>query len=216
MLKNARWKIAQIAELIWWKRYLKHQNTSEYLLWKRSYWLNMLKHTGLLGADTINKKVIDLGCGPAGIFMVFNHAQIEALDPLLENYESNLPHFKKHFYPAVKFHSSSIEEFNSENKFDYVFCLNAINHVTHFQKSLDKVIAMTSDTLIISIDAHNKPFFKKLFRLLPLDILHPHQYDLKEYQTMINERGCTILQTHLYKKQSIFNYYVIVAKKHEK
>ena len=215
MSSNVRWKIAQTAELIWWKKYLNKKSPSEYLLWKSQYWLNLLEKIGLQKIDFLSNAILDLGCGPAGIFMVFKNAKLTAVDPLLNKYDSNLPLFKKSKYPNVDFCPVSIESFNSSKTFDYVFCLNAINHVADLKVSFDKMVECLSPNgkLIVSIDTHNSSFLKQIFRLLPGDILHPHQYDLKEYAEMITQRNCTINQTLLYKKESIFNYYIIVAVK---
>jgi 2-polyprenyl-6-hydroxyphenyl methylase/3-demethylubiquinone-9 3-methyltransferase len=64
---------------------------------------------------------------------------------------------------------------------------------------------------VVSIDAHNHSFFKKLFRLIPGDILHPHQYDLDEYSDFMTKRGCTILKKQLVKREFFFSHYVVVA-----
>lgn len=68
-------------------------------------------------------------------------------------------------------------------------------------------------TLVVSIDAHNYSGFKKLFRLIPGDILHPHQFDLKEYQNMLASRGVEIEKSVLYKKEFFFSYYILVGRR---
>ena len=95
--------------------------------------------------------------------------------------------------------------------FDYIFCLNAINHVSDLDACWDRLFAVAhkDSRLLISIDAHNYSLFKYLFRLLPGDILHPHQYDLKEYQEMIEKRGGHIEFILNKKKEFFFNYYVL-------
>ena len=51
----------------------------------------------------------------------------------------------------------------------------------------EKLVKLTKSggKLIVSIDAHNYQLFKHVFRLITGDILHPHQYDLKEYKKML-------------------------------
>ena len=63
-----------------------------------------------------------------------------------------------------------------------------------------KEVYADSGTLVLSIDAHNFSFFKHLFRLMPGDILHPHQYDLTEYKTFLEKQGFEILKTELLKQ----------------
>lgn len=222
-----RWKIAQAAEIRWWQRYLKNKPTADYADWKRNYWHALLDRCGLsflnentepashTGMGVTSETILDAGCGPAGIFMIFKNQAVDALDPLLDQYEATLPHFKKNDYPNVNFLSQPLEDFNEKGKYDAVFCLNAINHVADLQKSFDILVNSVKKDghLVVSIDAHNYSFLKKIFQALPGDILHPHQFDLKEYTEMLTSRGCTIEKTLLYKPEFIFNYYILVCKK---
>jgi hypothetical protein len=66
---------------------------------------------------------------------------------------------------------------------------------------------------VVSIDAHNHGFFKYLFRILPGDILHPCQYDLKDYTRFLEENGLTVIKTEKLKSAFFFDYYVQVAEK---
>lgn len=216
-----RWKIAQAAEIRWWQRYLKNKPTTDYATWKTDYWQKLLAEIGLSalntegGGNTSAHSILDAGCGPAGIFMIFKNQKVDALDPLLDEYEASLPHFKKSFYPNVSFYSQPLESFDKKNAYDTIFCLNAINHVADLARSFDILVAAAKKggKLVVSIDAHNYSVLKHIFQALPGDILHPHQYDLAEYKAMLTERGCTIDSVILKKPEFIFNYYVLVATK---
>lgn len=215
-----RWKIAQAAEIRWWQNYLKNKSTTEYAEWKTQYWEKLLNETGLSSlndTETLAKslRILDAGCGPAGIFMIFKKQQVDALDPLLDEYEAKLPHFKKSLYPNVTFLSQPLETFVIRNEYDTVFCLNAINHVADLDKCFDILVnaVKSGGYLVVSIDAHNYGLLKTLFQTIPGDILHPHQYDLQEYNEMLTARGCIIEKTILKKKEFIFNYYILVLRK---
>lgn len=210
-----RWKIAQSAEIRWWQRYLKRKPITDYLQWKRAYWKTFLQQIGVNLRD--DETVLDAGCGPAGIFTILKNQKVDAVDPLLDQYEEKLDHFKKENYPNVSFFAKPLESFQTEKKYDKVFCLNAINHVDDLQLCFEKLVQMTRNDgqLIISIDVHNFQLFKRIFRLLPGDILHPHQYDLKEYKKILIDRGVQISNVVLYKKEYLFNYYVLVCSKNE-
>ncbi len=212
-MRKLRWKIAQSTEIRWWQRYLKRKPKADYLQWKSAYWKTFLQRIGV--KLKTGDKVLDAGCGPAGIFTILKDQQIDAVDPLLDQYEEKLDHFQKKNYPNVSFLSKSIEEFQTSKNYDKIFCLNAINHVDDLRVCLDKLVNSVGfgGQLVISIDAHNYQLFKYLFRLIPGDILHPHQHDLKEYQRMFVERGVEISKVILYKKQFLFNYYVLVCTK---
>jgi 2-polyprenyl-6-hydroxyphenyl methylase/3-demethylubiquinone-9 3-methyltransferase len=182
-----RWNIAQSAERKWWQRYLKNKNVNEYLSWKKKYWQDFLTqcqpYFNLLSADA---SILDAGCGPSGIFIQFPQHAVTAFDPLLDAYEK-----------------------------DYIFCLNAINHVQDIQKGYDKLIEYLrpNGILIVSIDAHNYSFFKFLFKSLPGDILHPHQYNVTKYNQFITNRGLQILATKKLRHEFFFDYYVQIAQK---
>ncbi len=193
-----KWKFAQALEIRWWKQYLSQKPVDQYLHDKKSYWRRVLKECDLKSAQ-VQGEVLDAGCGPAGIFTIFDQQNVTAIDPLLETYNKELSHFKKGWYPNVNFQTLALEEMDFREMFDYVFCLNAINHVHDIELAPDKLVAAAKkgSTLVLSIDAHNYNMLKWLFRLIPGDVLHPHQYDLKEYRSMLSKRGCTITHEYL-------------------
>ena len=65
--------------------------------------------------------------------------------------------------------------------------------------------------LLLGVDAHTTGWLKYLFRILPGDILHPHQWDAAGYRHMLRDAGFEILQEQVYKKGQIFDYVVFMA-----
>ncbi|MEN0003461.1 MAG: methyltransferase domain-containing protein [Bacteroidota bacterium] len=210
---NWRWQIAQWTERRWWQQYLRRQPVAEYLERKKAYWQRVLKQVEFF--PVMNQRVLDAGCGPAGIFTIFPEHQVVAIDPLVEMYEQDLAHFERAWYPNVDFRVAKLEGFEAEYPFDIVFCLNAINHVADIRLAFQHLAKATKagGTLLLSIDAHNYGVLKAIFQLLPGDVLHPHQYDLAEYQAMLEEHAFEVEATYCLKQQFIFNYYLIKAKK---
>ncbi len=208
-----RWKIAQALEIRWWRNYLKNKETTDYLAAKKAYWQRVLKTVQLEVKP--GEKILDAGCGPAGIFIILNECDVDAVDPLLHKYEENLVHFKKSNYPFVQFYNESLENFTIQKSYDKIFCLNAINHVADLDKSLDKIVAATPTfgQLILSIDVHKYSILKYIFRVLPGDVLHPHQHDLQDYIIMLEKRGCNIVKKVNLKPGRIFDYYCLVVEK---
>lgn len=209
---NLRWRIAQFFEIRWWRHYLARRDKTTYLGWKRRYWCDFLQKSGIhvpSGAE-----VLDAGCGPAGVFTVLDKQSVDALDSLLEGYEKHLPHFRRDDWPNVRFFNQALESFFPEKKYNFVFCLNALNHVADLPRCLDRLAALAQPggRLAISIDAHNHVWLKRLFRLVPGDILHPHQFDVEEYRAMLRERGVLLEKTILMKKGGIFNYYLLLGR----
>lgn len=210
---NFRWKVAQAAEIRWWQNYLKGKSETEYLTWKQKYWKNFLEQIQVQPNE--GEHVLDMGCGPAGVFIGLPSQKVVAVDPLLSQYAEKIPHFDAAKYPWTSFHSQPFETFESSEKFDTIFCLNAVNHVSDLALCFDKLVELTKPkgTLVVSIDAHNHSFFKHLFRLLPGDILHPHQFDLAEYEKMLTDRNCEILRSELIKSEFFFDYYALVLRR---
>lgn len=201
-------------EIRWWRQYLKAKSVADYQDYKTNYWKDFLasiKNFQLNAADAI----LDAGCGPAGIFIILQDYQVTAVDPLLSSYERDLKHFSKHQYPTTTFIESGLESFESPNRFDHVFCLNAINHVSDLDQSMDNLVnsAKPGGKIYLSIDAHNSTWWKHFNRIIHWDILHPHQYDLEEYSQMLTSRNCQIDQRIFLKKTGPFDYYLLVATK---
>lgn len=154
--------------------------------------------------------ILDAGCGPAGIFTILDEFKTDAIDPLLEQYEKDLPHFSESDYPNTRFFNQSLESFSADQQYDLIFCLNAINHVADLDKSLDTLFKHLhpDGQLIISTDVHKHQWLKPIFKAIPGDILHPHQYDLKEYREMFLKRGAKIEKEVKLKGGNIFEYWV--------
>lgn len=210
-----RWKIAQWFELQWWRQYLRDKDKDDYLAWKKNYWQNLLAGIATEVVVEPSKTVIDMGCGPAGIFIALPDNKVTAIDPLLDDYERQIAFFKSGDYPAVNFIKTSIEDFEpGAMKYDVVFCMNAINHVRNIELGFKKLKEACADNgaIVVSVDAHNFSFFKHLFRLIPGDILHPHQHELNEYTDFLNKDGWQTGNPVLLKHEFFFDHYLLVAR----
>lgn len=210
---NLRWRSAQFFELHWWKRYLAGRDKTEYLRWKKAYWVDFLQKSEVELPESAS--ILDAGCGPAGIFTILgDRYETDAVDPLIDRYAAALPHFKPADYPGVQFYAQPLESFNPGKSYDAIFCLNAVNHVADLALGLDRLAALLRPGayLFLSVDAHNTTWVRRLFRLVPFDILHPHQFNLSEYTQMLVARAFHIERTVLLRKSRIFSYYLVVAR----
>lgn len=212
-LCTMRWELAQWFEIRWWQGYLKDRDKEEYLSWKRNYWSTFLASIEVETGPSY--AVLDAGCGPAGIFTFLQADSVWAIDPLLMSYEQRLPQFSRSDYPHVHFEEIAVESLQASERFDQVFCLNVINHVADIERAYDALVEglKVGGTLVLSIDSHNTQFFRWLFRLVPLDILHPYQYSLQEYETALRSRGVDIHRVKRVKSGILFDYYAIVGTK---
>lgn len=212
---SIRWKIAQFTERLWWKNYLRGKSPEDYLRWKQNYWLNFLQACGIEQNLLHGQNVLDAGCGPAGIFCILEQSHITAIDPLLDSYSHDLQHFSPALYPNVVFQTSTIEQFNTTAVFDYIFCLNAINHVRDIELAFKQLSLSTKPggTLVLSSDLHRNKRFKQIFRLFKADILHPQQHDLADYKAYLHQAGFELERHFTQKQDFFFDYEVFICKK---
>lgn len=176
------------------------------------YWQRVLQQIGLKPQP--KARVIDAGCGPAGIFILLQDKQnVTALDPLLEHYENDLAIFSRKAYPRVDFHVAPIEQSTLSGPFEFIYCFNAINHVADWSLALDRLTnwAEPNTQLILSSDVHRHNWLLPIFRLLPGDMLHPQQHSSKDYHLALTSRGWKIEQEQVLKQDWIFNYTVWVC-----
>ena len=210
-----KWKLAQTLEYKWWQRYLKKKNADEYLRWKESYWQELLKPISKHCSSPEGKIILDAGCGPAGIFMALKGNSVDAIDPLLDKYRQ-LPHFQPRRFPWTTFKNIPIESLDQTEKYDIIFCMNAINHVNDIALCYANLVnALKPDGIIvISTDAHKYSFLKKIFQALPGDMLHPVQLGIQEYDKLLTDQNIAILENIRYQSELIFDYYITIGKKY--
>lgn len=208
-----RWQLAQFLELRWWRRYLRNLDWNEYVEAKRRHWRKVLAQLDLSLVE--GEKVLEAGCGPAGIFTILQQQKVDAIDPLIKEYEEKLPDFSAQQFPYVRFQAMMLEELTATAAYDLVFCFNAINHVDHLERAVQSLAQSLkpTGTMVISIDVHRHAFLKFIFRLIPGDVLHPQQDSLADYVLLLEKQELQIEKTQVLKSGWIFNYVAIKAKK---
>ena len=205
-LSQLRWRCAQYLEQRWWRRYLGRKDPQRYLREKRRYWEQLLDQ--LAAWPSTDAAVLDAGCGPAGIFTALHERnQVTALDPLLDRYAAWSLLHPQH-YPTVRFVRASLEEADLAHDFEWIYCLNAINHVRDWQLSLDRLSewAGSETRLLLTSDVHRHSYLWRLFRWLPGDLLHPQQHLPHHYRTALSQRGWLIEREVELRRERIFSY----------
>jgi 2-polyprenyl-6-hydroxyphenyl methylase/3-demethylubiquinone-9 3-methyltransferase len=204
--RSTRWRLAQYLEHRWWRRYLRDKPPETYLRQKNRYWKRVLEELELPVRE--GERVLDAGCGPAGIFIHLRDRQrVTALDPLLDEYEK-LPVFKRSGYPEVRFIQNSLETVPTLEPFDTIYCFNAINHVADWDASLDALTALArpGSRLVITSDVHRHAWLLPVFRGLPGDLLHPQQHTASDYTRALTLRGWRIDRERVLRTEAIFEY----------
>lgn len=214
MNKSIRWKTAQFFEYFWWKNYLHKKDTQNYLVKKKEYWTNLFSKIEENVTIEPKTKILDAGCGPSGIYMIFNEQQVTAVDPLLNRYQE-LKVFSKDFYPNVEFIKSPLELYVQKEKFELIFCMNVINHVSQIKIAVQNLYDSLKHggKIVVTVDAHNYNFLKEIFQKIPGDILHPHQLNKEEYINLFENSGLSLLSSIELKQEFIFNHLLFVFEK---
>jgi 2-polyprenyl-6-hydroxyphenyl methylase/3-demethylubiquinone-9 3-methyltransferase len=212
---SLRYHLAQSLEQLWWRRYLGKQNPEKYIDWKRNYWIQFLEKlpSELIQAD--NQNLADLGCGPAGVFMVLQNQKITAVDPLLSKYETTT-FFDLKNYPWVNFKNAQIENLEPKEEFDGAFCLNAINHVQNLQVALQTIekSLKPGGWLVLSSDVHKRKWSRKLLKNVSwIDPLHPQQDHAEDYENAFQDLKLNIQSSFRHGEKFLFEYRVWILRK---
>lgn len=206
--------MAQQLELLWWRRYLSKRTKVDYLNWKKKYWIDFLDQITSISFHS-KMNVLDIACGPAGLFTINRFEKLTALDPLLNHYEEKIACFSKRDYPGVTFLSSPLKEVEFKKEgFDVVFALNAFNHFSDLKSNImtAKGLVNSQGYLVVSSDFHRYRFFKYVFRFFPGDLLHPQQDEITDYVTIIQDQFNLIQQLEI-KKSFLFSYSILIFKR---
>lgn len=208
-----KWHLAQFLEKKWWYYYLKSKDLDDYLFKKKKYWHSFLDQINIHPAK--DASIIDLGCGPAGIFTICGeHPKITGVDPLLDFYKLKFKAILD-VYVNVEFVKSTLELYSPKQTYEFVFCLNAINHVKDIDRCMNQIKSCgdESSVFIISSDIHRHSFAKRFLKLIPIDMLHPKQMDNYEFEQLLNRHGFGIVEKKIMSKKFLFNYEVYILKK---
>lgn len=216
-----RWHIAQYFERRWWKRYLQDKPADEYLDWKRGYWNNIIQRLGWSHPDMAEQLkqqdllVLDAGCGPAGIFLSLPEHRVTAVDPLWSYYAKEFDQFNYHRLTNVQFKTAGLEAFKSAGTFDLICCMNALNHVSDIELATKNLAESLKPDgwMALTLDAHNYKLLRHVFRAIPGDILHPHQYTWGDYLKLFERNGLQYVSTQKIKRGFIFDHELILFRK---
>lgn len=171
--------------------------SAEFDYWKKQYddkkfnnsWYEYFytEPFGLKKEDYINKKILDIGCGPMGsLEWISKSSKCFGLDPLSNLYYNS--------FDCDKHNMSYVFAFCEripfpDNYFDYVCSINSIDHVDDIEKSISEInrVLKTSGTFILIVEINHNP-----------TVCEPHTLSENFINTIENNSVLVCLKSNLY------------------
>ena len=191
----SRWTSAQHSEKHYWNSRKEWINDDDR---NKMFWEEMIKEGYGLSYDFFkDKKVLEIGCGPAGIiFSIDNAKERVGLEPLDITNLLNDPSKKD----VVKKGTGENLHY-SDKSFDIVLCFNVLDHTNNPSKVLNEIYRVLAENGEFLLWIHVlKQRYKFLTPILnKLDSPHPHHFTYIDILNLIDPVGFKLT----YKK--IFN-----------
>lgn len=132
-------------------------HVSALVTWAKLHQRPKYLHDLQLGKDAFRGlKVLDVGSGPIPSATCFDGADIYALDPLAEFYESI--GYSRTPFPEVHFCEANAEKMPfSSHFFDVVLSVNAIDHVDDFEQAAAEIIRVLKPGGKLAMHVHYHP-----------------------------------------------------------
>lgn len=101
-------------------------------------------------------KILDVGAGPMPSATCFKNCEVYCLDPLLDRYLSI--GFPLHYYPSARFiHAQSEDIPVTDNFFDAIISVNAIDHINDFAKTAIELKRVLKPQGLFRMQVHYHP-----------------------------------------------------------
>lgn len=184
-----RWATAQCEEAECWTRIGRLLRRADYQQIKQQYWLRFLSKLGLSPDAFDGKRVIEIGCGPSGVFrLIQNASRYVLVDPLLDLYREISP-FDDSLFECAPI---PFEDVQYHQEFDIVLSINSIDHCRDLDVFLDKLKHVTapSGRVYVAVNTHQSltsaRFWRRFNRFI--EPHHPYHYTDAEYQSLLSTR----------------------------
>jgi SAM-dependent methyltransferase len=191
-----RWQVAQEAEREGWQNWksLKSDSTRKQL---GEYWTRYVNLIAKYVSFKPEGKILDIGCGPAGIIDHILLGQRFGLDPLMDFYLSNFE-----MSPDIEWKPGNMEKVPFDNDyFDVVITTNTLDHSFEPEKGLGEIhrVLKKGGALILTVNCYAP--FRRLLRLAKErlgmgDKAHPYSFSQRQVKAMIEEAGFNLSAKH--------------------
>ncbi len=170
--ERAQWERVQAIE----RAYHARKRPEQTLTINRIYWRRILDVVQSAGVTVEpDSRVLDMGCGGAGILHAIDRGHLIGVDPLMDFYLARFPALAD--APATWL-TGTAEDFQAA-AFDVVFCINALDHVRSPARAAANLTRLVANGghLVLQLNAHTTRLAQRYFTLFHhlLDPPHPHQ-----------------------------------------
>ena len=194
-MASSRWTSAQHSEKKYWharKEWINDEDRN------KKFWEEMIWEGYILNYDFFkDKRVLEIGCGPAGIIFSINNAKDRVgLEPL------DITHLLNSSRKKSVIKSGSGENIPySDKSFDVILCFNVLDHTINPSKVLNEIYRVLDENGEFLLWVHVlKQRFKFLTPILnKVDSPHPHHFTATDILDLVDPMGLKLS----YKK--IFN-----------
>lgn len=204
-----RWFVAQKAEL---EMILANHKAEDFEAGYKLYSNTLLTKLDKIAPFRREDKLLDVCSGPISFLEFLPESKLKlAIDSNMESYKRKFPYDLKNSQVIYKTMLAEKMELGDET-FDKVFCLNAIDHVLDYKKTLTEIYRVTKKEGIIGLSFENMNYMYKLIYHLNFkklnDIYHPYTLSyadiVKEIKQSINKNAICYFQS-VYEKVTFKN-----------
>lgn len=173
------WNNSQVVERDWWGNcQFAYQEEVKQETYARLMQLSTVQLDGKIAYDGENKKIIDVGCGPASMLIKTINSEMFALDPI------TYPHWveERYSFLNIKRYYNPAEE-HDYSEYDEVWIYNVLQHCINPIRVLQKIKDVPNIRIFEWIDAETNH-------------AHPHQLTKALIDENLNAHGnITVLDT---------------------
>ena len=185
-VSKARWLEANEQEL---KVLESAEYIQEWIRVRRLDWTNLLN---LLKNEIVfdgSKRVLDIGGGPASIFLALSEGEKYTVEPNLDCLFQLHPFIKEiEEYKDVIFISRPIEDVVIDKQFDLIFIINVLDHVGATKPVVDKIseLLAPTGTLVVLVDCYFDSVVRNIIKIFDIDLPHPHHWVVKDVMKLFS------------------------------
>ncbi|MBN2498640.1 MAG: methyltransferase domain-containing protein [Deltaproteobacteria bacterium] len=167
----------RVQELEW--AYQARKRPERVLALNRIYWQRLLAETRKAGVRIgPGTRVLDAGCGGAGILLALEQGERVGIDPLMDRY---LERFDFLAGTDIVWLRACVEDYTSERPFDIVFCINVLDHTRDPGAAARRLQGLLAEGghLVVLVNLHRSALARRYYALLQryVDPTHPQQMD---------------------------------------